>query len=90
MSNVKNWLADYSTIHDEVWMALEQAITKLKELNDLMYGEDGELIARAPRVDVLLLTDKHKELTAEIRCYENSKEPSNLPPVLPGEVRFVR
>jgi hypothetical protein len=90
MSNIKNWLADYSTAHDEAWVALEEAIIKVKELNDLMYGEDGELAARAPRVDVLLLTDKLKELTTEIRCYENSKEPSNLPPVLPGEVRFVR
>lgn len=88
MSATKNYLQDYSDALDAAWMALEEAIVKTKELNDLVY--DGqEIRCRVPRTDAFLLADKIKELKSEIDCYENAKEPLRLSPILPGEVRYA-
>jgi hypothetical protein len=87
MSATKDYLHDYTEALDAAWVALEEAICKMKELNDLVY--DGqEIRCRAPRADVWLLADKVKELSQEMNCYDAAKEPSRLPPILPGEVRL--
>ena len=70
---------------DAAWTALEDAICKANALNDLIYTEDGEIRSRVPAADVWLLADKIKELSSEIRCFENAKEPRITPPVLPFE-----
>lgn len=85
MSATKNYLHDYSEALDAAWTALEEAICKANALNDLVYTEDGEIRSRVPAADVWLLADKIKELSSEIRCFENAKEPRITPPVLPFE-----
>lgn len=88
MSATKDYLHDYSEVLDETWTALEDAICKFKALNDLVYDGD-EIRCPVPRVDVLLLAAKVKELRDEMACYDAAKEPSRLSPILPGEVRYA-
>ncbi|MFZ9365827.1 MAG: hypothetical protein ACO253_08050 [Burkholderiaceae bacterium] len=85
MSATKNFLHDYSELHDGAWCALEEAIVAMNKLNDLMFTEDGEMRSRSPRVDVILLRDKVKELSAELACFASTEEPRRTPPVLPFE-----
>jgi len=88
MSALKAHLHDYATAVDTTWLYLEDAIQALKELNDTLYTPEGELKARSCRSDVTLLTNKVKELKAELAAFENAKEPLNLSPILPGEIRY--
>lgn len=89
MSATKDYLHDYSEALDETWTALEDAICKFKALNDLVYNEEGEIRCPVPRVDVMLLAAKVKELRDEMACYDSAKESLRLPPILPGEVRYA-
>lgn len=76
MSATKNWLHDYSTALDGAWEALEEAIVKANQLNDLIYTPEGEIMARIPGADAILLANKIKELKTEIDCFANAKEPA--------------
>lgn len=86
-AQVLDSLDAYSAALDAAWEALEQAIVSMKQLNDLMYAGEA-LVMRAPAADVSLLREKARELNGEMACYYDSKEPSNLPPILPGEVLY--
>lgn len=85
MSATKNFLHDYNEALDAAWIAIEEALSKVGKLNDLLYTEDGELLSRAPSNDVWLLRQKVRELNGEIACYMAAEEPSRTPPVLPFE-----
>jgi hypothetical protein len=85
MSATKNFLHDYSELHDSAWCALEEAIVAMNKLNDLMFAENGEMRSRSPKVDVILLRDKVKELSDELACFASTEEPRRMPPVLPFE-----
>lgn len=88
MSATKEFYARYSENLDATWEAVEDAIIKIKALNDLLWTDDGEIVARSPRADVRLLGAKIKELQEEMTCFDSTKEPIGLPPILPGETRF--
>ena len=90
MSATKNWLHDYSTALDGAWEALEEAIIKANQLNDLIYNPEGEIMARVPGADTRLLANKIRELKTEIDCFANarqwvSSQPAYLPPITPAE-----
>ena len=80
MSATKNWLQDYQTALDEAWQAMEGAIVKANQLNDLIYNPEGEIMARIPGTDANLLADKIRELKTEIDCFANAKEPAHFSP----------
>jgi hypothetical protein len=79
--------AAYSQAFDEAWLAIEDAIAKVGLLNDTLF--EGEvLVNRAPLADVALMREKARQLKTELDCYESAREPLNLRPVLPGEIRY--
>ena len=80
MSATKNWLHDYNTALDGAWEALEEAIVKANQLNDLIYSPEGEILARIPGADASLLAAKIRELKTEIDCFANAKEPAYFNP----------
>lgn len=66
----------YSAALDEAWQSIEQAISKTKELNDLVWAE-GELpedtSQRVPAADVALLVARIRELEGEIKTFDAAK-----------------
>ena len=80
MSATKNWLHDYQTALDETWEAMEEAIVKANQLNDLIYSPEGEIMTRIPGADASLLANKIRELKTEIDCFANAKEPARFNP----------
>ncbi|MFZ9315727.1 MAG: hypothetical protein ACO236_00440 [Candidatus Nanopelagicaceae bacterium] len=61
----------------------------MKDLNDLITGEDGEWRYRVPRADASLLNAKIKELRGEVETFHSAREAQSWPPILPGELRFA-
>lgn len=89
MSATKTFFHDYSLALDKAWEALEEAIIAAKELNDLVYTEDGDYRCRVPGNDAHLMATKAKELASELQVYTAAKEPARLSPILPGELRLI-
>lgn len=79
--------AAYAQAFDDAWQAIEDALAKVGIMNDILY--QGEvLVHRAPHADVALMRDKVRQLKTELDCYESAREPLNVRPILPGEVRY--
>ena len=79
--------AAYAKAFDDAWQAIEDAISKVGTMNDILYQGEA-LVHRAPHADVSLMRDKAKQLKAELDCYESAREPLNVRPILPGEQRY--
>ena len=65
------------------WQAMEEATTKLIELNDLCYDESGEPLFKVPRPMAMVLEAKAKEIKQEASTFEALKEPRRALPSLP-------
>ena len=67
----------------EAWDAMEDAIVKLKELNDLCFDEAGEPLFSVPRIQANVLVPKVKEIKDEVETFNSIKERSLALPRLP-------
>ena len=89
MSAIKAYYEDYCTSFDNAWEALTESISLLKGLNDIVYTEEGAIRNHVSAADVATLRTKIKEVTLELSCFAGAVEPTNLSPILPGELRLV-
>jgi hypothetical protein len=80
-------LEAYAQAFDDAWLAIEDAIAKVGAMNDTLYQGEA-LVNRAPLADVVLMREKARKLKSELDCFEAAREPLNLSPILPGEVRY--
>ena len=83
MSNTTQLRLELDEKWGAAWDAMEEAIVKLKELNDLCYDGSGEPLFKVPRTMAMVLAAKAKEINQEASCFDMIKEPSRALPSLP-------
>ena len=83
MSNTTQLRLELDDKWGAAWDAMEEAIVKLNELNDLCYDGSGEPLFRVPRTMAMVLAAKAKEISQEASCFDAIKEPSRALPSLP-------
>jgi len=89
MSAIKAYYDEYCLSYDSACEALEEAVSLLKALNDIVYTEEGSIRNNVSASDVALLKAKGKEVSLELSCFAGAVERTTLTPILPGELRLV-